>query len=242
MPLPSFLEVERLTAGYGGPPVLRRHIAGGERGRVRRPSRLVGLRQDDAASLDRRLRGAGVRRDPRRRPGYHAAAARPPRHGDGLPVLRALAAYDRAREHRLRPQGPARRCAEGCRQGRRDARDARACRISARARSPPFPAASASAWRSAVRSPSIPASCFSTSRSPTSTRASARASGTRSALCSRGSAITAIHVTHDREEAMVMADRIVILNGGRIEQQGEPEQSTTGRKARSWRASWARRT
>jgi len=36
-------------------------------------------------------------------------------------------------------------------------------------------------------------------------------------------AITAIHVTHDREEAMVMADRIVILNGGRIEQQGEPE-------------------
>ncbi len=36
-------------------------------------------------------------------------------------------------------------------------------------------------------------------------------------------AITAIHVTHDREEAMVMADRIVILNGGRIEQQGAPE-------------------
>ncbi len=37
-------------------------------------------------------------------------------------------------------------------------------------------------------------------------------------------AITAIHVTHDREEAMVMADRIVILNEGRIEQQGRPEQ------------------
>ncbi len=35
--------------------------------------------------------------------------------------------------------------------------------------------------------------------------------------------ITAIHVTHDREEAMVMADRIVILNGGRIEQEGRPE-------------------
>ncbi|MGH6926518.1 MAG: ABC transporter ATP-binding protein [Propylenella sp.] len=35
--------------------------------------------------------------------------------------------------------------------------------------------------------------------------------------------ITAIHVTHDREEAMVMADRIVILNSGRIEQQGKPE-------------------
>ncbi|WP_105402214.1 ABC transporter ATP-binding protein [Neorhizobium sp. T7_12] len=35
--------------------------------------------------------------------------------------------------------------------------------------------------------------------------------------------ITAIHVTHDREEAMVMADRIVILNAGRIAQQGTPE-------------------
>jgi ABC-type Fe3+/spermidine/putrescine transport system ATPase subunit len=35
--------------------------------------------------------------------------------------------------------------------------------------------------------------------------------------------ITAIHVTHDREEAMVMADRIVILNAGRIEQEGAPE-------------------
>ena len=36
--------------------------------------------------------------------------------------------------------------------------------------------------------------------------------------------ITAIHVTHDREEAMVMADRIVILNGGEIAQQGTPEE------------------
>ncbi|SMC85872.1 ABC transporter ATP-binding protein [Rhizobium sp. RU36D] len=36
--------------------------------------------------------------------------------------------------------------------------------------------------------------------------------------------ITAIHVTHDREEAMVMADRIVILNAGRIAQQGSPEE------------------
>jgi putative spermidine/putrescine transport system ATP-binding protein len=36
--------------------------------------------------------------------------------------------------------------------------------------------------------------------------------------------ITAVHVTHDREEAMVMADRIVILDGGRIAQQGSPEE------------------
>lgn len=36
--------------------------------------------------------------------------------------------------------------------------------------------------------------------------------------------ITAIHVTHDREEAMVMADRIVILDDGRIAQAGTPEE------------------
>ncbi len=35
--------------------------------------------------------------------------------------------------------------------------------------------------------------------------------------------ITAVHVTHDREEAMVMADRIVILDTGRIVQVGAPE-------------------
>jgi ABC-type Fe3+/spermidine/putrescine transport system ATPase subunit len=35
--------------------------------------------------------------------------------------------------------------------------------------------------------------------------------------------ITAIHVTHDREEAMVMADRIVILDAGTIAQVGPPE-------------------
>jgi len=35
--------------------------------------------------------------------------------------------------------------------------------------------------------------------------------------------ITAIHVTHDREEAMVLADRIAIMNEGRIVQLGPPE-------------------
>jgi spermidine/putrescine transport system ATP-binding protein len=34
--------------------------------------------------------------------------------------------------------------------------------------------------------------------------------------------ITFVHVTHDQEEAMTMADRIVIMNGGRIEQFGTP--------------------
>jgi putative spermidine/putrescine transport system ATP-binding protein len=36
--------------------------------------------------------------------------------------------------------------------------------------------------------------------------------------------ITAIHVTHDREEAMVMADRIAIMSAGEIVQAGPPEE------------------
>ncbi|GLK84565.1 ABC transporter ATP-binding protein [Ancylobacter defluvii] len=36
--------------------------------------------------------------------------------------------------------------------------------------------------------------------------------------------ITAIIVTHDREEAMAMADRVVIMDAGRIAQQGTPEE------------------
>jgi spermidine/putrescine transport system ATP-binding protein len=34
--------------------------------------------------------------------------------------------------------------------------------------------------------------------------------------------ITFVHVTHDQEEAMTMADGIAIMNAGRIEQLGEP--------------------
>ncbi|MGI4941146.1 MAG: ABC transporter ATP-binding protein [Janthinobacterium lividum] len=34
---------------------------------------------------------------------------------------------------------------------------------------------------------------------------------------------TSIYVTHDQVEAMTMADRIIVMNGGRIEQQGTPE-------------------
>ena len=34
--------------------------------------------------------------------------------------------------------------------------------------------------------------------------------------------ITFVHVTHDQEEAMTMADRIAIMNAGKIEQLGAP--------------------
>ncbi len=40
----------------------------------------------------------------------------------------------------------------------------------------------------------------------------------------RANAITAIFVTHDQEEAMYVGDTIAVMKGGRIEQQGTPEE------------------
>ena len=34
--------------------------------------------------------------------------------------------------------------------------------------------------------------------------------------------ITFVHVTHDQEEAMTMADTVAVMNGGRVEQLGAP--------------------
>ena len=53
---------------------------------------------------------------------------------------------------------------------------------------------------------------------------------------------TMIYVTHDQIEAMTMADRIVLMRDGRIEQQGAPLDLYERPATRStWRASWARR-
>jgi spermidine/putrescine ABC transporter ATP-binding subunit len=40
----------------------------------------------------------------------------------------------------------------------------------------------------------------------------------------RNLGITTVYVTHDQEEALTLSDRIVVLNGGRIEQQGRPDE------------------
>jgi iron(III) transport system ATP-binding protein len=36
--------------------------------------------------------------------------------------------------------------------------------------------------------------------------------------------LTVVYVTHDQQEAMAVSDRIIVMNAGRIEQQGEPRQ------------------
>ncbi len=36
--------------------------------------------------------------------------------------------------------------------------------------------------------------------------------------------ITAVYVTHDQEEALSMADYVIVMNEGRVEQAGTPEE------------------
>jgi len=52
---------------------------------------------------------------------------------------------------------------------------------------------------------------------------------------------TMIYVTHDQVEAMTLADRIVVLNAGRIERSARRSISTTTPPTPSWPASSVRR-
>ena len=45
--------------------------------------------------------------------------------------------------------------------------------------------------------------------------------------------MTTVFVTHDQEEAMEVAEQIVVLNKGRIEQVGRPRSSTRSRRTSS---------
>jgi iron(III) transport system ATP-binding protein len=51
--------------------------------------------------------------------------------------------------------------------------------------------------------------------------------------------LSALMVTHDQAEAMAISDRILLLNNGKIEQQGTPQSCTRRRTPCSPPSSWA---
>ena len=51
--------------------------------------------------------------------------------------------------------------------------------------------------------------------------------------------ITAVYVTHDREEALTLADRIAVIDAGRVAQIGTPEEIFHRRRVAFVAASWA---
>ncbi|MEK8174015.1 ABC transporter ATP-binding protein [Streptomyces sp. M19] len=58
----------------------------------------------------------------------------------------------------------------------------------------------------------------------------------------RETGITTVFVTHDQHEALSMADRVAVMNQGRIEQAGTRRTCTSGRRAASSRSSSGART
>ena len=66
--------------------------------------------------------------------------------------------------------------------------------------------------------------CCSTSRSRTSTRRCARRRAGSSSARSARIGITTLFVTHEQEEAFELGDRVAVLNAGRLEQVGTPEE------------------
>ena len=125
-----------------------------------------------------------------------------------------------ARERRLRPGD-----AQARQGGDRDARRARRCAWSGSKprRAPAAPALRrpAAARRARPRARrSGPTCCCSTSRSPISTPSCAQEVRIEIRELQRKLGLTTIMVTHDQEEALTMADRLVVMAEGEIRQIG----------------------
>ena len=195
-------------------------------------------------------RGAGRARAQRRRQDHPAAGRRRPEQlsQGSVGVGRARLAADRASSSRPSSAGPAsssrttgcsrtstcattspsrrgRAAAVGQRRGRtrQEWLDrlglGRARRPAARTSSP---AARPSGSRWPGRSPSSRRCCCSTSRWPRSTRAPGSTYAPSCGAHLADFAGPVVLVTHDPLEAMVLADRLIVLEAGRVVQQGTP--------------------
>ena len=146
------------------------------------------------------------------------------RHRDGVPELRAVPAHERVRQHGLRPED--RQGAAWPRSRRAWTRRPRSwswarCWSASRAS---CPAASASAWPWAAPScASPPVFLFDEPLSNLDAKLRAQ---TRLEIqkLHRELGITSLFVTHDQVEAMTLAQRMIVMNAGRMEQFGTPEE------------------
>ena len=163
------------------------------------------------------------RRDRDRRPRGQRRCPQGPRHRDGVPDLRALPAHDGRAEHGLLAEAAARRRKEEIAAARRPAPPDPRARALSRALPAPAVGRPAPARRHGPRHRAQPGRCScSTSRSPTSTPSCACRCAPRSSRTHQRLKTTTVYVTHDQIEAMTMADRIVVMHDGVVEQIGTP--------------------
>ena len=218
----------------GGVVAVARARPGHRRRRVRHAARPVRLGQDHGAADDRRLRAAD-----RRHACCCAAATSPPRRRSTATCTPSSRTTRCSRTCRCcatsstRCGSPRSAGAERRERALRGAGHRPARRRWPTARPPRCPAGSASGWRWPARWSTGPPCCCSTSRSARSTSSCASRCRSSSSRSSAASGITFVLVTHDQDEALTLADRVVVFNDGRVEQAGPRTRSTSGRRRRS---------
>ena len=235
--------LEGLVKRFGEHVAVAGRRPGDPAGRVLHAARAVGLRQDDDAAADRRLRAPrrGAHPARRRRRVPHAAAQAPRQHG--VPVLRAVPAPHRRREHRLRaalPQVHARtRRASGCAEAIALVRlegfeDRRPAQLSGGQQQ------RVALARALVLEPPVLLLDEPLGALDARLRLDLQVELKR---IQEQLGITFVYVTHDQDEALTMSDRVAVMHDGRDRAvRARRARSTSGRRRRSWRTSSGRRT
>ena len=194
------------------------------RRRVLRHARPLGLGQDHLPAPDRRLRGAGRRRDRAARPADAGRAALRPAGQHRVPGLRAVPAHERAGQCRLRPDGPRRGQGGAASQGAGDAGAGGAGRRMAPRRPSQLSGGQrqrVALARALVLEPEV--LLLDEPLGALDLKLRQQMQGELKAL-QRKVGITFVFVTHDQDEALGMADRVAVFNQGRIEQIGTAEE------------------
>ena len=216
------VEVRNVSHRFGAHAVLEGVSLADRAGQLHGPARPFGLGQDHAALDPRRLPRSERRQGADQGPGLHGDAAGQSGRPRRVPGLCAVPAYDRRQQCRLRPAhegcqagGPGRAAREALALvGLPDAFDRRPHQLSGGQRQ------RVALARALVVEPAV--LLLDEPLGALDLKLRRQMQDELKAIQKRvGTAF--IHVTHDQEEAMALADHCVVMNHGRIEDSGPPE-------------------
>ena len=218
----SSVQIREVRKSYGSTAGAARRQRRHRGWRIRHPCRSVGLRKVDPAAHDRRAGEHHQRPNQDRRQGGQRPGAEGARHRHGVPELRALSADDGCAEHGLCARdgrtSRSRRSRGRWIRRRRSSVCSRCLRASRRQLSG-GQRQRVAMGRAIVRDPKV--FLFDEPLSNLDAKLRVQMRAEIKALQQRLNTTT-VYVTHDQIEAMTMADKIVVMHGGRVEQIGAP--------------------